>query len=199
MRLWFALALCGMFVESSLGYITIDVNLSINNRHVNHTIPHSFDIDLSSIIDATFDDFIEETGPVVERKTIILRAIHPKMNETSLWAFNTIVMVPSFSCVLMERVVDVFDGALKHANPKFNGLVKSTRRRIDSSVCQSGVCPCTETKVEDFTRVLEIETISDTDQLFLPLCDEFPFEYDSRSDVPLPFKKRNYRGRVLFG
>ncbi len=180
-----------MFAGCGLGHIAIGVD----SRHANNSISYSFDIDLSSIIDATFDDFHEENGPAVQRKTIGLRPMNQPANETSRWAFNTVIMVPSMSCVLMGKVVDVFDGALKHANPKVN--VKSTGRRFESSVCQAGVCPCAETKVGYDTRVLEIETMCDTDRLFLPLCDEFPFEFDSRSDVPLPFKKRNYRGRLM--
>ena len=175
MRWWLVLTLSGVI-------------LGCLGNHTDKSSGYSFDI----FMDDAFEEYREKGGPVVLRKTISLRAI--SANDTT-WAFNTVVILPSISCSLIRRVVDVFDGALKHANPRFKG--KSADRRLGTSVCVSGVCPCAETTTsEHVTRVLEIETRCENATLFLPLCDEFPFEFDSRSDAPLPLKKMNYRGRV---
>ncbi len=119
----------------------------------------------------------------------------PMRNKT-LWAFMSVIIIPPISCESVNKVASLFDAGLLHVNSEVR-WVKSTARRVGSDVCDDGVCLCTKERsgtARYTTRVLELETLCEANRLALPMENEFPFVYDSRTAMPFPNKKK--RGRL---
>jgi hypothetical protein len=102
-----------------------------------------------------------------------------------LWLFMAIVMVPEMSCDSIAKLAHLFNTALQQVNPLVGRMV-STAVRLGGDVCIDGNCFCDESiEAPHSVRVLELSTSCAASTLLLPSMDEFPFEFDMRSDVPL--------------
>ena len=164
---------------------------------------------LGNAIDHSFD-LQEQDAAEMNRVFIDLQSVsmqspssdpydptHVDTRNNTVWAFMSVIMLPPISCESMNKVASLFDTGLLRVNPEVLWM-KSTTRRVGSDVCDDGVCPCAKERsgtARYTTRVLELETLCDTNRLALPMDTEFPFVYDSRTAMPFPNKKK--RGRLL--
>ena len=179
-------------------------------RNLTRVVYHGFD-GLDDAIDHSFDTADDQRAIQVKRNFIdlqpaFMRQPHSALNSSVLanmqnetaWAFMSVIIIPPISCESMMKVAYLFDTGLRHANPDAR-QVESTARRIGSDACgENGVCPCIDERIGTArytTRVLELETLCEVRRLALPVEDEFPFVYDSRTAMPYPGRKK--RGRIL--
>ena len=101
-----------------------------------------------------------------------------------LWLFMVIVMVPEMSCDSIAKLALLFNTVLQKVNPHVGRMV-SMAERLGTDVCIDGNCFCDESiEAPHSVRVLELSTSCAASTLLLPLMDEFPFEFDMRSDIP---------------
>lgn len=167
----------------------------IRDESLEDAIDHSFDVQEHGA--AERNRVFIDLQPVVMQSQGVDPCVltYANSRNKTVWAFMSVIIVPPVSCKSMNKVASLFDAGLLHANSEVVWM-KSTTRRVGSDVCNDGVCPCTKERsgtARYTTRVLELETVCETNRLALPTDDEFPFAYDSRTAMPFPKKK----GRLL--
>jgi hypothetical protein len=164
-----------------------------------NAIDHSFDSQEQGVteINRGFIDLQPALMQTSNLNTYFPTYANTPMRNKTVWAFMSVIIIPPISCESVNKVASLFDAGLRRVNSDVP-WVRSTARRVGSDVCDDGVCPCTTERsgtARYTTRVLELETLCETNRLALPMDNEFPFVYDSRTAMPFPNKKK--RGRLL--
>ncbi len=114
------------------------------------------------------------------------------MTNTTRWSFVSIVMVPDISCDSVAGLAGLFDLVLHRVNPGASH-VSSKAKRFGLDACVDGICFCDEiTDSPHAVRVLELVTACSMPSLVLPDAGEFPFEFETRSDLPPARKKKGW-------
>lgn len=165
----------------------------IRYESLEDAIDHSFDSQEQGA--AEINRVFIDLQPVVMQSDNPYVSTYANPRNKTVWAFMSVIIIPPVSCESMNKVASLFDAGLLHVNSEVQWM-KSTTRRVGSDVCDDGVCPCAKERsgtARYTTRVLELETLCDTNRLALPVETEFPFVYDSRTSMPFLKKK----GRLL--
>jgi hypothetical protein len=117
-------------------------------------------------------------------------------STVSSWSFGAIIAVPTISCDSVAKLPGLFDAVLRKANPGVERVVSSAVRFGDD-VCVDSVCFCDEGGLDSSSphsvRVLELSIVCDSPVLLSPIDAGFPFEFEMRSDLPIPRKAWNGR------
>ena len=168
------------FVNNTLFNSTKDVTSSfVNDDIIDPTANMTVSIAEDDIIDLGFR---QAEIDFVERLNHFLGDLFGLNNTTDVegpYTYITAITVIPLRCSDVKKIVDMFDSAVREANPGVD--FTSVARRLGKSACNAdGICPCLDVR-RYMNRVLEIQTVSPVRNLARPSSEKFPYLFEMKS------------------